>query len=267
MTQKLTLAGMPVDTKADSTERHRITQGKQDAEGNHLYVLAQQGMRTHIDFPGGMTVDVDTAANTAETSNPVLQFIVDAVKATERLKITFAVTPDGKVKSATSEVPGLKDLNPQSLAVIESQLAEESLKRDIQQQLSLLPDRVVKPGEFWNATVVFNAGQGQLLTFTRQCEYIGPVERDGKTLHQINAKDTDIKFEVEPNASLPFKLENTDLSIAESEGVMFFDAEAGRVVASKSRTRITGTINFTVNDQPLPSTLDLTIEGSSSEVE
>lgn len=267
VTQELVLGGMPVDTSVESNDRHQITRGEKDAEGNFLFVLAQKSSRTHIDFPGGMTIDIDTAADTAETNSPILQFIVDAAKATGKLKVTFAISPEGKVLRATADVPGLKTLSPESLAMVESQLSEESLRRDMQQEFDLLPGRVVKVGEFWNTTHVLNAGQGQLLTFARQCEYVGPVEHDGKTLHKINVKDTSIKFEIEAGSGIPLKLVDADLSIAESEGELLFDPAVGRIVSTKYRTRVTGEINFTLNGQDLPATLDLTMEANSNEAE
>jgi hypothetical protein len=265
MTQTLTLAGMPLDTKVTTTERHQVTQGKQDAEGNHLFQLAQQSMRTHMELPGGMTLDIDTAADKAEASTPIIQFIADAIKATAGLKVTFAVSPQGKVQSADADVPGLDNLDPQALAIIQSQLEEDSLKRELQQDLDMLPDRVVKPGEFWNATIVLNAGQGQLLTFTRQCEYVGPVDIDGKTLHQIDFKDTDIKFEIEPGSQLEVK--DSDLSIAESKGEMYFDSSMGRVIDADGSTRITGELTLVIGGQEYPSTLGLTMTAKSREVE
>ncbi len=265
MTQELTLAGMPVVTKVETTERHHITQGKQDAEGNNIFQLAQQSMRSHMEFPGGMTIDIDTAADRAEASNSLIQFVVDAIKATAGMKVTFVVTPEGKVESAKADVPGLQDLDPMGLAIIESQLEEVSLKRELQQELDMLPDRVVKPGEFWNATIVLNAGQGQLLTFTRQCEYVGPEDVDGKTLHRINYKDTGITFEIEAGSAM--SLESSDLEIAESEGVLYFDASLGRVVTADGSSRITGELTLVIQGQELPATLDLTIGAKSREVE
>ncbi|MEZ6069892.1 MAG: DUF6263 family protein [Pirellulales bacterium] len=246
--------------------QQRFTQGKRDAEGNFLLTLEQVSQDIHMQLPQGMTIDVDSANGTAETNTPLLQFIVDALKALDQLTVKLAVSPEGKVLSAKAESPTLDNLSVEAKRVIASQLSEASLKRSVQQQFELLPGRVVKPGDFWKAQIDLDLGQGQLLTFTQQCEYVGPVDVSGKTLHRVNIKDTDVKFSLAENSELPLKLADSDLSIEESGGELLFDADAGRVVSVKARTRITGDINFTINDQPLPGKLDLTFDTQSNDV-
>ncbi|MCA9099640.1 MAG: hypothetical protein KDA63_00725 [Planctomycetales bacterium] len=266
VTQTLTLGGVATDTKIESMAQQRFTQGKRDAEGNFLLTLEQVSQDIHMQLPQGMTIDVDSANGTAETNTPLLQFIVDALKALDQLTVKLAVSPEGKVLSAKAESPTLDNLSAEAKRVIASQLSEASLKRSVQQQFELLPGRVVKPGDFWKAQIDLDLGQGQLLTFTQQCEYVGPVDVSGKTLHRVNIKDTDVKFSLAENSELPLKLADSDLSIEESGGELLFDADAGRVVSVKARTRITGDINFTINDQPLPGKLDLTFDTQSNDV-
>jgi hypothetical protein len=265
--QTLTLAGMDLETEAISTEHKRLTLGKRDGEGNALLRVKTERVQSKLSLPGGITFEFDSAADEQPEANPALAPLVTLLKASANVDVTFAIDSSGKVVSVTGLEKLLEAIPVELRTALGDQVSKKSAIRNLQQEVDRLPKDPVKPGDFWERSIVFDAGSGQLLTFARRYEYVGTVEEGGKTLDKISVTDTAIDFTMAENSPLALGLKDSDLEIKSSAGETLFDRDAGRDVKNHYKTQVTGSLTFVANGQELPAELDLTIDITSQEVE
>lgn len=259
--QTLKVAGMDVDSDADSAYTTTTTVGTKDANGHLPVALTFDAVRGNLVLPGNMTVNFDSSTNLAKASNPAIEFILDAFKAMQGATYSTYVTPDNE----WIRVEGLDQLldkaGPMAAEHLKSQFSEATLRKEHEQVLARYPKQPVKPGETWERTEAMNFGSGQVMKVLRQYEYVGTEERDGRTLDKLNVIDKKVvSFEVEPGGSAPFKIGASDLIVAGSKGTIYFDREKGREVEHQREMHITGKFTLTVNDMDLPTEVDLKME-------
>ena len=264
--QTLEIAGMEVETAVEQTARSRYRQGKRDGEGNSLVQLTMESLQATMELGAGLSINFDSNVDEQEADNPLLAPLVDSLKIASKLDITFTISPKGKVLAVDGSQKTLDAASPQTRQLLQQQLGDEAIKRDMQQEIDARPNRNVEEGDFWDQTVIAALGQGQVLTFGRRYEYVGSVESDGKMLHKIRFEDTDVDFSIEPGATVPLSIKESDLKIESSEGEILVDPESGRDVATRLKTRIVGSLLFVAGGQELPAELDLTIEVRATEI-
>ena len=102
------------------------------------------------------------------------------------------------------------------------------------------------------------------MSFTTEYTYVGEVKDADKTFDKIDAKVTSVSFSLAENSKLPLKVTKSDLKPTESTLVLLFDRTAGQIHTDKGKIRIQGDLEFSVNGQPLPGKLDLTIENDTT---
>jgi hypothetical protein len=132
------------------------------------------------------------------------------------------------------------------------------------QQAERLPTDAVKPGDSWTRNSDLPLGAGQVMSFTTEYKYVGEVKEGDKTLDKIEAKATSVSFAIAENSKLPLKVTKSDLKPTESTETLLFDRAAGQWHSVKEKTRIQGDLDFTLNGQPLPGKLDVTIESETA---
>ena len=185
--------------------------------------------------------------------------MLDVYRKLNGLTVTHTVGPDSKVVSVAGIQEG-------------TQLNADELKEKYQQEIDVLPEKSLKPGDTWERTDVLGLGQGQVLTFQRKYEYHGqapqfPTVPDSKLLDKITATDSSVEYSVKPGRGLPITVNKSDLKIESSKHAYWFDRQAGRLVASESELKITGSLSLVVNFMNFDGELDLTMTSKEEEIE
>jgi hypothetical protein len=260
--QTLSINGMDIDTQSEQTVTVQSETGKRQGDGTLPLMMTIQSMKANINLPGGISANFDSEAPAAKEENPTLAMVTDIFKAMVGSTYTINLDKDGKAVSVAGVEKSLdkaRNLNPQAAEALEGQLNTEAIKSRFNEELAKFPAKPVNKGETWTGTDHNNLGGGQSLTYERTYEYLGTVEKDGKTLDKIGVKATSVKYAMDsPNS--PVKVSKSDLKVESSEGTILFDREAGYTVSEHIRTQITGTMTLDANGQEIPANLDLTIE-------
>ena len=174
------------------------------------------------------------------------------------------VFKDGQVtavEGTEQAIPKADTLDPavadRAQKAIRRSEASESRPAGIQH---MFPDVLLRKGEPWDRTETMDLGAGQTLTFQKQYEYLGTVEKAGRTLDKIGVKETTVSYAMEANPALPVSVSQSDLKVDSSDGTVLFDRELGRVVESHNKTHITGDLTLQANGMDIPAKLDLTLD-------
>ncbi len=266
MQQILTIAGMNIETGADSTVVTSSSVGTRKPDGTLPVTQKIEAIKTDIEIQGAK-ISVDSADPDAKIDNPAFAFLPDVYKILVGATYTFMLDDKGKVKlveGADKVLAKIEGLDPKVVALVKAQLQSETLQRAFDQSHGNLPDMPVRQGETWERTEVSELGAGQSLTFKKLYEYLGTVEEGGKTLDKIGVKATSVIYAMDAGAESPAKVEKSDLKIESSDGTILFDRAAGDTVKTNEKTRIKGDMTIKVGEMELPTKLDLTFESSSA---
>ena len=262
--QVLTLGDANIETSSERTSIATMAIGKREADGTLRITTKVDVIRGQFEIMG-MVFAFDSSDPNVKIDNPDLSFVGDLVKAVAGKDITIVL--DGKnkvtaVEGADKIKDAAKDLSPKAREALADTNLDERFQRDFEQEHASLPDILVRPGDTWEKTEEDDLGDGQIFTFRRRYEYLGTTEKDGRTLDKIGIKSLEVTYKMDPNSKSPLKAQKSDLKVESSDGHMLFDREAGMLVERTETARIKGAIDFKVNEQDLPSKLDLTYEPS-----
>jgi hypothetical protein len=255
--QKLTIAGMEVDTAADTRTAVKATVGKRDVAGMLKIQEKIESLQINT-VVMGQNYSFDSASpDTKGTSQ--LEILRDVHKALAKRVTTTVLDKMNRVYAIESDQDVLAGLPPEIQALAKGQLDPENLKRAANQEIDSLPTESVSKGDSWQRTESANFGGGQVMTFQTKYTYEGTVEKGGKSLDKITSKTLSVSFSLQ-DSPLPFTVKGSELKATESESVTLFDREVGQVVETTSSVRIEGDITFSVNNMDLPSKLDLKMQ-------
>jgi len=258
--QALILAGQSLDTSAEQTAGVRYRIGPADASGQIPVSIKFEELATRMSLPGGVEVAFDSQNDDGTSDESLPGILQGAMRAMHGAELSAAVNGDGRVLSFTGGAAVLEKMAEPAKSLFGGQLDDNVLKRELQQSIDRFPAEPVKPGDAWQRTHVLDAGQGQQLVFDERLEYVGPVERNGRTLHHVRPQVTAVRYTIPENANSPFKLKDSDLKVESSSGDLYVDATKGRLIARNEKLRVKGTFTLVGNGMDLPATLDLTIE-------
>lgn len=261
--QTLTINGMEVPTDVDQTIVASQTVGQRRSDASVPVTSKVESLRAELGLPGGLNVAFDSSNPNAKIEPEPLAFLGEVFKLASEISYTLVLDAQNKVKAleGTEKLLEKADkLSPQGRDAIRSQIETDKLKRQFEQSHRILPDVLARTGEPWERDETMDIGGGQTLSFHKKYEYAGTEKKGGKTLDKITSKALEVKYRMDPDAPNPLKVTKSDLKIESSAGTILFDREAGCVVEASGKTRIKGTMNFSVNGQDLPGELDLTIE-------
>ena len=221
---------------------------------------------------GGNEVKYDSLAKDAN-ENPLSSFFKPILGSTFTITLnptTYAVMSVGGRDEFAKK---LSDANPQTAQLLKSILSEDQLKQMQEHAFTVLPDKgkKVKVGDPWERTG--NLSMGPLGSYNTKYtyKYAGTEKRtiDGKelNLHKIELKST-LTYkapDTKDAGGLPFKIEGSSkLDAPEATGVIYFDAETGRVVESKMDVKITGKLDLVVMDSKSEVELNMTMKTEST---
>lgn len=259
VSQSLTLGGMSLPTGADSQVVQQYVYRERDEMGNLPIDVKFVSIVADLSLPGGQKLHFDSAKPDEKAQNPQLEPVLDIYRKLSGLTVTHTVSKDLKVVS----VEGLQE---------GTQLNADELKEKFQQQIDMLPAKSLKPGDTWERTEVLGLGQGQIFTFKRKYEYHGqapqfPTVPGSKLLDKITATDSSVEYSVTPGRGFPITVSKSDLKVETSKHAYWFDREAGRVIASESELKITGSLSLSINGMNLDGELDLKMNAKEEEIE
>jgi len=243
--QILTIMGMEIPTDVEETVLSSRTFGKKRADSTLPVEEKVESLRTEMTLPGGINLNYDSKKPDAKIDNPQLAFLGDVFKLASEIGYTVVLDAQSKVKA----IEGTEKLLEKA----------DKLKTQFEQEHHNLPDVLARPGEPWERTETIDTG-GQTFIFHKKYEYAGTEKKGDKTLDKITSKVLDVKYNQDPNSKSPLKVSKSDLKVESSDGTLLFDREEGRVVESRGKTRIKGSMTFAAGGQELPGQLDLNMQ-------
>lgn len=261
--QILSIMGMDIETEAEESVVTSSAIGKRNADGTLPIAQKIESIRSQLSLPGGINVTFDTADPNAKIDNPQVAFLGDVFKALVGVAYTIVLDAKDKPKfvEGTETFDNKLDaLDPKAASVLRGRLSAEKIKKAYEQEIGNLPDVLARQGEPWEATEIIDLGFDQSLTLRKRFEYMGTVEKEGKTFDKINVRSLEVVYAMDPKSASPLKVTKSDLKVDSSDGTILFDREAGDKVESTLVTRIKGNMTLESAGKELPTTLDLTLD-------
>jgi Family of unknown function (DUF6263) len=261
MNQVLTLAGMEIPTEVEQTIVTSRAVGKRAGDSTLPIQEKVEAFRAEMSLPGGMQITYDSKQPDAKIDNEPLAFLADVFKLAGETSYTVVLDGQNKVKAIEGSEKlqeKAEKLNPLVRDSMRNRFSAEKLKAGFEESHGNLPDVLARPGEPWERTVTINSDQE--LVFRKKYEYAGTEKKGDKTLDKITVKTLDIKMKSDPNSQSPSKVTKSDLKVDSSDGTILFDREAGRVVESRDKLRVKGSLTVAAAGQEYDGQLDLTID-------
>ncbi len=261
--QTLTIAGMNVETGATQQLVISSTNGNRGADGKITVHHKIDVLKADVTI-AGQQLSFDSANPDAPPPGTAIDSMLDVFKAMSKSEWTTVHGPDNRVLEVNGRDEALASLPEAVREATKALMEPKYLAQQANDQMARIPTQPVSPGDRWGLNSSLRLEAGQTLAFTAEYTYEGVVSYDGRAVHKITAKTTDVGYDMAANAPGPLKYVNSDLSVADSEGTILFDNELGRVVSSRSKVQIEGPMTFEINGQQLPAQLDLTLENSTT---
>jgi len=256
--QSLKIAGMNQQTANEGRRLVRAKSGKRDDLGRLRVEEKIEEFEAHIQAPNG-NYDFDSKSRDA-AGNSALEQVRPLHKALLQQPVTMVYDKDDSVSGVEFDQQFLNNLSPEIQVLVKGQFDAENLKRAAKQSADRLPMGLIQKGSTWERTETTNLGAGQQLSQTAKYTYEGTVEKDGKSLDRITFVIEQVSFALDPNSPLPLKLKGSNLKPEKSGGEILFDQKSGQIVEETQKIVLKGTIDFEIQNMPLPSELDLQME-------
>jgi len=258
--QKLTIAGMEIDTESDTRISVKSTTGKRDDSGNIRVQEKITGLMITSKVQG--TDYVFDSANPDKTSGSALEMLRPVHKLLSGRTSTTVFDKENKITQVEFDQDLLASLDDKVRNLVKDEFDTEKIKKTANDESERIPTEAVNKGDSWERTTKRGLGAGQVMTVATRYTYEGEIEKDGKKLDKITSKVLSVDLAVEDPQAL-FMIKSTDLKPAESKGELLFDRKLGTVVSGNSSVRIVGELTLVINGMDLPAKLDLKMESSS----
>jgi hypothetical protein len=203
----------------------------------------------------GMSLEFDSEKEMPQEG--VAAALAPAFKAMVNAKFTLKVDPRGKVLDSTVSQETLDTLRAMpNTGPMSQMINKDTLVSMVQQGMVTLPEEPVAKGDSWKDTLEMDLPQIGTMKANTTLTYEGPEEMSGKTLQRISMQ---LKSEIVPAAGGLFKITLKDQS---SSGVLYFDAEAGRISHSELKQQMTMAMEVAGNlmDQKMDQTIKVTLQ-------
>jgi len=130
----------------------------------------------------------------------------------------------------------------------EQMFGDESLRKIFQGLYVVLPDKPVKPGDTWTASMTANMSMGGAVKYTTVWTYAGMETVDGHALAKLTGQMTLDSVKPEPGAKGTPGHEGMDMQMEIKDGTgettALFDAAAGRVWSVTTKMNMPGTMTM-----------------------
>jgi len=256
--QTLSIMGQDIDTASVRKVTAKTAVSKPDFDGNVTYSSKYSAFANKLTLPGGVEIEFDSnGENTPQGTQ--LDFLLPLLTAMSKSTTTIIYDKNGDVMKMEVKAEGLDTLDGQAKAMLGDELDSDALKEKAQNVLDDFNDKPVKVGDSWESETTLDLGQGAVFELTSTQKYVGTVQQDGKTLHQVQSKYTEVDFEQPAATPGAPAVTESDLEIVTGTATLLFDAEKGRMVTSKIHLEVAGEITLTVANMDLPAKLALEI--------
>lgn len=257
--QKMKVMSTNVDQKQE--QEFVFSWKVEDADASKIVLLQKiESVIMKITISGN-EIKFDSTAKDAP-DNPLASFFKPLVGSQFKLTLDPVTMKVTKVEGREEFVKKLTDANPQMKSLLASILSDEQLKLMSEPAFTMVPDKgkKVKKDDKWTREGIMKMGPIGEYKATYAYTYEGPEKREAATLQKILLKTTlDYKApEAKDAVGLPFKINSGALTTKEANGVIYFDAEAGRVADSRMEVKLVGKLNVTVSDQAADVDLEMT---------
>ncbi|HIN52784.1 MAG TPA: hypothetical protein EYM79_00615 [Planctomycetes bacterium] len=259
--QTLSIMGQDIDTASVRKVTAKTDVSKPDSAGNVTYSTKYSAFENKLTLPGGVEIEFDSnGENTPQGTQ--LDFMLPLLAALSKSTTTIVYDKNGDVMKMEVKAEGLDTLDAQAKAMLGGELDSDALTEKAQNALDDFNDKPVKVGDSWESETTLDLGQGAVFELTSTQKYVGTVQQDGKTLHQVEIKYTEVDFEQPAATPGAPAVTESDLEIITGTSTLLFDAEKGRIVTSKLNLEVAGEITLTIANMDLPAklTLEITID-------
>ena len=261
--QLLTRNGMEDETNTELVMTVSLAMGKRQADDTIPVKTTIESIFSNMSFPGGFELTFDSNSPDVENPNPQLQLALDMLRALSGSSYTAILDKNNRAVSVKRDDKSLEGASETVRAMLRGVLDPEYLKQVYNQELDRLPEDPVHQGDTWLRTEVSRLGRGQKFTFETLYEYVGTVEKEGKTLDKITLTTISVNYERDADAASQAKVTQSNLRIEESSGTLFFDRKQGVVVEGRNLMRIKGDLTLSEGGKKVSVELDLTMENTS----
>lgn len=257
--QNLTISGMDVVTQADNfieIEETVVSVTPQETRLQGKF----RAMLLDLSLPGGLKVNFDSG-------NPNAEIPVGPLAETVQFMKSLSGTNWETILDRKKLITAIKYPDSFLNSVPEAFKDQVSLEKRIKEQkmnLARLPEKPVSVGDVWTRNEEADLGSGQTFYLVKKYSYVGPEQRDGKTLEKIKVETESIQYDLAAGGGLPVQVKESDLKVKSSGGTLWYDAKSKVVVEFEDTMHITGTLTLSVNGMDLPAELDLTISSKVS---
>ena len=256
--QTLSIMGQDIDTASVRKVTAKTDVSKPDSAGNVTYSSKYSAFENKLTLPGGVEIEFDSnGENTPQGTQ--LDFMLPLLAALSKSTTTIVYDKNGDVMKMEVKAEGLDTLDGQAKAMLGGELDSDVLTEKAQNALDDFHDKPVKVGDSWESETTLDLGQGAVFELTSSQKYVGTVQQDGKTLHQVEIKYTEVDFEQPAATPGAPAVTESDLEIITGTSTLLFDAEKGRIVTSKLNLEVAGEITLTIANMDLPAKLALEI--------
>ncbi len=256
--QTLSIMGQDIDTASVRKVTAKTDVSKPDSAGNVTYSSKYSAFENKLTLPGGVEIEFDSnGENTPQGTQ--LDFMLPLLTALSKSTTTMVYDKNGDVMKMEVKAEGLDTLDAQAKAMLGGELDSDALTEKAQNALDDFHDKPVKVGDSWESETTLDLGQGAVFELTSTQKYVGTVQQDGKTLHQVEIKYTEVDFEQPAATPGAPAVTESDLEIITGTSTLLFDAEKGRMVTSKINLEVSGEITLTIANMDLPAKLVLEI--------
>jgi hypothetical protein len=191
-----------------------------------------------LDSPTAGKLEVDTAARSRPTGQA--RKIADAIVPLIGTKIELVISPRGEVQSAKPLGEVAEKLLAEGGPAESGVFSAAAIRTLLKQPLTVLPAEPVAEGATWTSTSELAASLGK---FTQTLTYTlgGPVERDGRTLAQIELSGA-FAPKIDAAGADPTTPQSAGgkkpplvVKAHELTGKVLFDAEQGRLISAEQQ--------------------------------
>jgi hypothetical protein len=253
--QRLTIAGMAVDSKVTSFSVSTLVAGERDSDGKLAVEESVTQLQVDLELPNGVKLQFDSANPDKPADDPLWEPMLEMFRAMLKSSRTMILNREDRVAEVkVANHP--KEKLPQEF---QSYFDPARLKREFEQAWLFLPDSDVGVGAAWERMIEQDLGGGQTMSFKVKFAYAGPETRDGRTCHKFASEHREVMYSMDPNANPMVQVSNSDLKIVKSSGTILYDPETGKIPVRESQVQITGTLTLVINGQEFPSELNLTM--------
>lgn len=259
--QTLKLNNMDIDTNVSQTIVIETTVGDRAGDGQLQIEHKIGSLRAQMTIPNLGEIKFDSTKPDEATDSPLTPIF----KATANSTWQTILNKDNEIVEVKGRDDLLNGLDENLKQFVKGQFDKEYLTEAARKEAARIPAKSVEIDDTWEQSEAMRVDSSQVLTFDKTYTYRGTETYNGKELDRIDVKATAIKYEILPNSPIPLKVSDSNLKIGETTGKIYFDRELGRIVLDEQSHQVVGDFTLEVNDQKLPSVLDLRMTTNSRE--